>query len=206
MTHSDDKGLVLPPRIAPIKVIIVPIFNAENKDKILKCVNEITKKFNLHEIMIDDRDDYTPGWKYNEWELKGVPVRIEIGPKDIEKEQVILVRRDTGEKKPVNFHSIESELMRVLEDIQSSLYEKANKFLKESILTAEDWHEFKEVIEKRKIVKGFFCGDLECETEIKTKTEGVTSRCIPFEQPKKIGKCVHCGMQGKFIVYFSRSY
>lgn len=206
MTHSDDKGLVLPPKIAPIQIVIVPIFKVENKSEVLKSAEKVKEKLKDYSVIIDDRDGYTPGWKYNDWELKGVPVRIEIGPKDIEKEQVILVRRDTSEKSAVKIKSIADEAEKLLEKIQNSLYDKAREYLDNSVKSANSWKEFKVIVENKKIALANFCGRIECEDEIKSETGGASTRCIPFEQPSKIGKCVRCGRDGEFLVYFGRSY
>ncbi|MBI2523265.1 proline--tRNA ligase, partial [Candidatus Woesearchaeota archaeon] len=206
MVHSDDKGLVLPPKIAPTQIVIVPIYNSENKEKVLKKANELINRLNDYELILDDRDEYKPGWKYNEWELKGIPLRIEIGPKDIEKNQVVLVRRDSNNKEFVKVAQLDKRVKDALEDIQDSLYKKAKKFLDSNLAEAKDWNEFVKNIKNKKLVKAFFCGNAKCEEEIKEKTDGVTSRLIPFEQPKDIGKCVKCGNDGKFVVVFGKAY
>ncbi len=206
MMHSDDKGLVLPPKIAPTQIVIVPIYNDETREDVLKNAGKVYDKLKGYSIELDDRDQYKPGWKYNEWELKGVPLRIEIGPKDIEQKQVVLVRRDNNKKEFVKIAELENKVKETLEDIQKSLFEKARKFLEFNIAEAKDWNDFVKQIKNKKLVKSFFCGNAECEADIKDKTDGVTSRIIPFEQPKQIGKCVHCNEEGKYLVIFGKAY
>ena len=206
MMHSDDKGLILPPKIAPTQIVIVPIYKSDNKDNVIQKANEIKNKLKAYAVELDDRDGYTPGWKFNEWELKGVPLRIEIGPKDIEKKQVVLVRRDNNKKEFVNLTQLDKKVKDTLEDIQNSLFEKAKNFLNSNTTEASNWNDFVKQIKNRKLVKASFCGKVECEDLIKDKTGGATSRLIPLEQPKNIGNCVHCGKEGKFLVYFAKAY
>jgi prolyl-tRNA synthetase len=206
MVHSDDKGLVLPPRVAPTQIVIVPIYSSDNKKEILKKANEIKNKLKTHEVIVDDRDDYRPGWKYNEWELKGVPIRIEIGPKDVAKNQVVLVRRDNNNKEFIKISQLEKKVNDTLEDIQKSLFSKAKKFLNSSVVEAKNWNDFVKQIKNKKLAKASFCGSDSCEDDIKEKTDGVTSRLIPFQQPKKIGKCIKCNNEGKFLVIFGKAY
>jgi prolyl-tRNA synthetase len=205
MTHSDDKGLVLPPKIAPIQIVIVPIFFKE-KEKVLKEAKELKKQLNSYSVELDDRDEYTPGWKFNEWEMKGVPLRIEIGPKDIEKKQVVLARRDNNSKEAVKIKDLGTEIKKILEDIQTSLFTKAKKLLDSSVKKATDWKDFLKVIKDKKIALSPFCGDIACENLIKDKTGGASSRCIPFNQDKITDKCFHCGKEAKYWVYFAKSY
>ncbi|MBU89905.1 proline--tRNA ligase [Candidatus Woesearchaeota archaeon] len=205
MSHSDDKGLILPPKVAPIQIVIVPIYKVDNKDKIVKKASEIKNKLN-YKTYLDDREEYTPGWKFNEWELKGVPLRIEIGPKDIEKNQVVLVRRDNNNKEFVKLSQLDKKVKDTLESIQNSLFNKAKKFLNSNITEAKNWNDFVKQIKNRKLVKSFFCGDIKCEDIIKDESKGATSRVIPFQQPKKLGKCIHCSKEGKFLVIFGKAY
>jgi prolyl-tRNA synthetase len=206
MMHSDDKGLVLPPKVAPTQIVIVPIYKSENKDKIVKKANEIKNKLKGYEVELDDREGYTPGWKFNEWELKGVPLRIEIGPKDIAKNQVVLVRRDNNEKEFVKLSLLDKKIKDNLEDIQNNLFNKAKKFLNSNIVSSNNFNDLSKQIKNKKLVKAFFCGKVGCEDIIKDKTNGATSRLIPFEQPKKIGKCIHCNKEGEFLVIFGKAY
>jgi prolyl-tRNA synthetase len=205
MMHSDNKGLVLPPRIASIKVVIVPIFYEKDKDKILTACKEIKKSLKV-ESEFDDREGYTPGWKFNEWELKGVPIRLELGPKDMEKDQVVLVRRDTGEKQCVKIMDVNKRIDEVLKAIQENLYFKAKKRIDENTVETKNWNEFMEFIKQRKLVKTIFCGEVTCEEEIKEKTGGATSRCIPFNSEKPNENCVHCGKKAQYEIYFSKNY
>jgi len=206
MTHSDDKGLVLPPKAAPTQIVIVPIYSNENKEKILKKAEEIKSKLKNYEVELDDRDGYSPGWKFNEWELKGIPIRIEIGPKDIEKKQAVLVRRDTNKKEAVPLSRVDKKVKEALNYIQNNLFEKAKKFLKENLVFAESWQDFVNQLKNRKLVNAPFCGSVECEDYIKDKTNGATSRLIPFGQPKTLGKCIHCNKEAKFMVIFGKAY
>ena len=204
MLHSDNKGLVLPPRIAPIKVVVVPIIFKGKEDIVMKSAREIVKKL---DCKLDDREGYSSGWKFNEWEMKGVPIRIEIGPRDIKKNQAVLVRRDTAEKMFMKLDSLKETVNSTLEDIQKNLFDKAKEQLDSSITQTEDWNEFLKLIEERKIVKTYFCGDVDCENQIKEETVGATSRCIPMdaEEPNN-KKCVHCKKTAKLELFFSKNY
>ena len=203
MMHSDNKGLVLPPSIAPIKIVIIPILRKGDK-KVLKVAKDLAEKLNAK---LDDREEYSPGYKFNEWELKGVPLRIEIGPRDLEKNQVVLVRRDSGEKKIVKIANAEKEVEKSLENIQETLYKNAKNFLNSSITKVEKWTDFLEAIKNKKIVLAPFCGSPECEDWIKDKTGGVSSRVVPFNQlPIKNKKCVYCGKKAEAWTYFARAY
>ncbi|MBT4351124.1 proline--tRNA ligase [archaeon] len=206
ITHGDDKGLVMPPKVAPIQVVIVPILFDKTKKKVLKEANNIKKKLDDFKIKLDDRTDYTPGWKYNEWELKGVPIRIEFGPRDLENNQAMLVRRDTGDKKAVKLNDIEKEVKKMLDKIQKNLYETAQKRIENSIEKVKNWDEFKTATSQKKWIKAMHCGDAKCEKKIKDETNGVKTNCIPFDQPKKLGKCVKCGKDGKYEILFAKSY
>ncbi len=206
MAHGDDKGLVLPPRIAPIQVIIIPIYDNKTKAKVLKegekLRGKLDSKFSVH---LDDRDAYSPGWKFNEWELKGVPLRIEIGPRDIRKKQVVLVRRDTGKKKSVKEKGVVKSIGKTLELIQENLFGNAKKFLSENTKKAKDFKELEKLIKNKKMVRTYWCGSEGCEEKVKDKT-GATIRCIETENAKKEGKCVDCGKPTKTIVYFAKAY
>jgi prolyl-tRNA synthetase len=208
MTHSDDKGLIMPPKIAHTHVVIIPIFyKSSEKKKILKKTelikNQLEGKF---KVIIDDRTGYTPGWKFNEWELKGIPLRIEIGPRDIKKKQVVIVRRDNGEKTIIKETQVAKKIEKLLEEIQKSLFEKAKKTLKDNIRTAKDYEEFKKIInEKRGFIKTGWCGKQSCEEKIKEET-GATIRVIPFKQEKASLNCICCNKKGQKTVYFAKAY
>ena len=160
------------------------------------------KKFNP---ILDGRDEHSAGWKFNEWELKGIPIRIEIGPKDVEKKQVILVRRDSNKKTPVKLNKLAAEIERALEDMQKNLFQKAKKFLKENIVEVKTWNEFVKAIKNKKMVYAPFCETEACEESIKDETT-TTSRCIPFNQKKVAAKCIKCGKPAKSMSYFAKSY
>ncbi|MBW2977922.1 proline--tRNA ligase [Candidatus Woesearchaeota archaeon] len=207
MVHGDNNGLVLPPKIAPTQVVIVPILFDKTKEEVLKQCKELKNQLSIKfDVELDDREEYTPGWKFNEWELKGVPIRLEIGPKDLDKGQVVLVRRDTGEKSFSKLSNhVAKDVQKLLEDIEMSLFSKAQTFLKESTVEVTKWNEFLKAIKDKKLVKANFCGDAECEDWIKDKTGGASSRCIPFDS-KPEGKCIHCDKEAKVVAYFSKSY
>lgn len=208
MTHSDNKGLILPPNVAENKIIIVPIIKGNEKEieKILKQAKEIEKLLKELNPIIDDRKEYTPGWKYNEWELRGIPIRIEIGPKDIEKKSVILVKRDTNEKKSVKIKELKKMVNKELENMQNSMFKKAEQFLKESIASARSIEELIKSLKNKKMVKIKFCNQISCEEEIKNKTSA-SSRVIPFDSKiSSSDKCINCNKPATCEVFFARSY
>lgn len=210
MTHSDDKGLVLPPKLASLKVVIVPIFREDAKEKavVMEKVKEIAEHLASfgREVFVDDRDQYTPGAKFHEWEKKGIPLRIEIGPKDVAKGQVVLVRRDTGEKTEVPIKEIKKSVEMFLDRMQKSLYERALEFQKARSQQVDSYEEFKHALE---VNPGFlyahWCGDEACEKSIKDETQA-TIRCIPFTQVQESGKCVKCGGSSSKRALFARAY
>lgn len=203
MVHGDNSGLVLPPAIAPIQVIIIPI--AMQKGGVVEKANELKDRLSNFRVKVDDTDK-SPGWKFSEYEMKGVPVRLEVGPKDIEKNQVVLVRRDTREKKIVSMDDLEKEVADLIADIQLNLLVKAKNRRNEKTYVATDMETFeKELDETPGFVKAMWCGDRACEDAIKEKT-GATSRCIPFEQENISDTCVCCGKKAKHMVYWGRAY
>jgi len=204
MVHGDNRGLVIPPRIAPTQAMIVPV--AQHKEGVLDRAYDLRDQ--LKDIVRVDIDasDHSPGWKFNESEMKGYPVRIEIGPRDIEKEQVVLVRRDTGDKEFVAMNELESRLEALLHDIQQNLFNKALAHREEKTSTATSLASFKETLEdKGGFIKAMWCGDVECEENIREQT-GATSRCIPFEQERIAKTCVSCGKDAQTLVYWARAY
>ena len=206
MAHGDDKGLVLPPKIAPIQVVIVPIIFEDTKEKVLKEAEKIKcalEKEGL-EVELDKRDEYTPGWKFNEWEMKGVPLRIEIGPKDLEKNQMVLARRDVKEKKIVKIEDVES-VIKLLDDIQKNLLEKARNEMEANTIEVKTKDDFKKQIENKKMVFCLWCGGKDCEEKIKEETTA-DSRVFPFDQKKTKGKCVYCGQPAEEKAYFAKAY
>ncbi len=206
MIHSDDKGLVLPPKIAENKIVIIPILIGKS-DNILKKAKELKKILVNFNPLLDDRTDQTPGYKFNEWEMKGTPLRIELGPRDLEKNKVVVARRDTGNKQDVYIKDLEKEIPKILDKIQKNLLIKSKKDLEDSIIIAKTWNEFEQGIKNKKLVQANFCGETKCEDWIKEKSGGATSRCIPFDKkPEKNTKCVLCEKPAKHLIYFSKSY
>jgi prolyl-tRNA synthetase len=209
MVHGDDKGLVLPPKIAPTQVVIVPIpYKGTDADLITAKTKEVQEQLQKNgvSVILDDRTEYTPGWKFNEWELKGVPIRIEVGPRDVKQKQVMLVRRDNREKTAVKEEETVNTVLKTLEDIQNNLFNKAKKLLEEDTTTVETYDEFKKVLQdKGGFLRASWCGNSKCEEQIKDET-GATIRIVPFEKEKPFSKCVHCGHEAKEVVYFARSY
>jgi len=206
MVHGDDRGLKLPPKIAPIQAVIVPIMGKESETVLNKAQEIYSILKNEILIELDDRNEYTPGWKFNEWEMKGVPVRIEIGPRDIKNQQVVLVRRDTGEKTVVSESELLPRLKSLLADIQINMFNQAKEFLNENIREVKNFDEFKQIInEKRGFIKAHWCKNGECEQKIKEET-GATLRCIPFSNETTYGKCIVCNKETDTVVYFAKSY
>lgn len=206
MSHGDDKGLVLPPNIAPTKVVIIPILFDKTKKQVLAKSKEIMKDLEEKGISVelDDREEYKAGFKFNEWELKGVPLRIEIGPKDIEKNKVVLARRDTGEKTDAEIKTATNAVEKLLNNIQKDMLKKSKEFLNKNTYNAKDYKDLRSLTKSQKgMVRAFFCGDENCEENIKEET-GATTRCFPFNEDKK-GKCIKCGKEGKLIL-FAKAY
>ncbi|MEK6825491.1 MAG: proline--tRNA ligase [Nanoarchaeota archaeon] len=203
MVHGDDKGLVIPPKVARNKVVIVPIVFDENKKQILAKAQEISHKLADFGAFVDDRE-LSPGRKYSEWELKGVPLRIEIGPKDLEKKQVTLVRRDTGKKESVSEKDIDKTLEKMLDVMQKDLFEKAKEFLHSRIDSAKNISELKKKIEEGKMVKAYAVNELSVEEAIKNSTGGATSRII--EESAKEGVCIQTGKKTKTVMLFAKAY
>ncbi|WP_326511869.1 proline--tRNA ligase [Clostridium intestinale] len=204
MVHGDDNGLVLPPKVAPTQVVIVPV--AQHKEGVLEKANELKEKIaKIARVRLDDKDKM-PGWKFAEYEMKGVPVRLEIGPKDIENNQCVLVRRDTLEKTVVSLDNLEESVKELLLNIQVNMLEKARKNRDEHTYVAKNIEELKGIVENTPgFVKAMWCGDRACEDKIKEET-GATSRCIPFEQEKHSEECVCCGKKAEKMVYWGRAY
>jgi prolyl-tRNA synthetase len=208
MTHGDDSGLVLPPRLAPYQVVIVPISRGNWQETVLPKAREIQAELRRHgvRVMLDDRDTYTPGWKFAEWELRGVPVRLEIGPKDLERSQVVLVRRDTREKRPVPMDGLSGQVAQLLEDIQRTLFERALAFREEHTSRTNSYDEFRQIMEGRPgFVIAPWCGSEACEAEIKTDTQA-TIRNLPLGGTDPSGPCVKCGKAARTDAYFAKAY
>jgi prolyl-tRNA synthetase len=206
MMHGDDKGLVIPPRMASQKVVIVPItFEDSGKEAILKECRKVALALQDFGAFIDDREAYTPGFKFNEWEMKGTPIRIEIGPKDVEKKQCVLVSRDNGKKQFVSLNDINQAVFSELDSMHQRLLEKAEKVLSDNVVEVKTKIEFKKVIEERKMAVGHFCETSECEEKIKTETTA-TSRVIPLPQDESKSTCFYCEKPSKYLTYFAKSY
>jgi len=208
MAHGDDKGLILPPRVAPTQVVFVPIhYKESDKTVILETAHHIAEGLGKHSIRtyIDDREQYTPGWKYHEWEMKGVPLRVEIGPRDMESKQVTLVRRDTGKKAAVPQADSVTHVVSMLDEIQQSLLHKAKETQAKLTTNANNMKEFAHTIETTGgFVKAFLSEDNDCEERIKLET-GATVRIVPFKESTR-GLCVYCGARNSREVVFARSY
>ncbi len=203
MVHGDDSGLVLPPRIAPTQIMIIPI--NQNKEGVLDKAYELKEKLSSFKVKVDDSDK-SPGWKFSEQEMRGVPIRIEIGPKDIEANQAVIVRRDTREKIIVSLDEITVKAGEVLEQMQSDMLERARKHRDTHTYVAKNMEEFEKTInEKPGFIKAMWCQDEACEKEIKERT-GATSRCMPFEQEHLSDTCVCCGKPAKVMAYWGKAY
>lgn len=208
MTHSDDKGLVLPPKVAPIQVVIVPVWASEEEKKITFAkAEEVSNKLEQQNLRVKiDKREGRPGSKFFEWEKKGVPLRIEIGPKDIAKQSVVVVRRDSGEKEFVVEGDVVSSVAKKLQDIQQNLFDKALEFRKNNTHIVNSWEEFKETIDNEGgFLMAHWCTDADCEEKIKKETKAST-RCIPFDQPEEEGACVYCGKKSNKRIIFARAY
>lgn len=208
MVHGDDHGLVLPPRIAPTQVIIIPIGAKNEFERVLfysKQILEKLKSIGLR-VKLDDRDNYSPGWKFNEYEAKGIPIRLEIGPRDLNEDQVVLARRDTFEKITVPISKIGETINNLLKEIQENLYKKSKANFDKNSHIAETLEVMSEIINtQRGFVLAGWCGDDICEFKVK-EVCGAVSRNIPFNPPKKMDKCVTCGNESKYTVWFAKSY
>jgi prolyl-tRNA synthetase len=209
MTHSDDQGLVLPPRIAPIQVVIVPIYKGEDQKALLdEKVNGIVASFKAAGIRVkyDDSDNQRPGWKFAEYELKGVPVRIAVGPRDLENNQVEIARRDTKEKSTISMDGLTEIVSNMLSEIQTNLFKRAKQYRDEHITKAETWDEFVNILDsKAGFVSAHWDGTPETEEKIKELTKA-TIRCIPLDNPLEAGKCILSGNPSSQRVLFARAY
>ena len=209
MTHSDDEGLVLPPRIAPVQVVIVPIFKGEEQKALLdEKVHAMVASFKAAGIRVkyDDSDNQRPGWKFAEYELKGVPVRIAVGPRDLENNQVEIARRDTKEKTTVSMEGITETVSQLLLDIQSNLFERAKKYRDEHITKVDSWEDFISILDtKAGFVSAHWDGTPETEDKIKEMTKA-TIRCIPLNNEQEAGTCILTGQPSTQRVLFARAY
>ncbi|CUH93872.1 proline--tRNA ligase [Herbinix luporum] len=203
MVHGDNSGLVLPPKIAPIQAMIIPI--NQTKEGVLEKAFELKDRLKDFKVKVDDSDK-TPGWKFSEQEMRGIPIRIEIGPKDIKNNQAVIVRRDIREKIFVSLDEIEGKVAEILDKMQSDMLERARAHRDAHTYVAKNMEEFEHIInEKPGFIKAMWCMDEACETEIKEKT-GATSRCMPFEQEHLDDHCVCCGKPAKVMAYWGKAY
>jgi len=203
MVHGDNNGLVLPPAIAPIQVVIIPV--AAHKPGVIEKAEELQARLKDFRVKVD-KSDHSPGWKFAEYEMKGVPIRLEIGPRDIESNQCILARRDTGEKITVSLDNLEEEVAKLLDSIRDNMYEKAAKRLQENTYQAQSMDELKNILDTTPgFVKAMWCGADACEEKIKNEATA-TSRCMPFEQEQVGKKCFVCGESADKMVIWGRAY
>ena len=210
MAHGDDQGLVLPPRLAPTQLVIVPIVpknNDDDKQAVMQAVDGICETLSGVRYHVDDRHDHSPGWRFNEWELKGVPLRIEIGPRDLNKQQIVLARRDIPGKEGKIFVPIDNAaetVKQMLDTIQADMLKRATDFRDANTFKPTTYDAFKEVIEDG-FAHAHWCGDAACEEQVREETQA-TIRCLPMEQPGGDGKCIVCGKPAKDIAVFARAY
>jgi prolyl-tRNA synthetase len=209
MGHADNNGLILPPKLAPIQVVIIPIYKKEEQ---LSALSETALKIKKDlvskgiSVKYDDSDNNKPGWKFAEYELKGVPVRLAIGPRDLENHTIEVVRRDTLEKKVIPIEMVSDYIPELLEEIQKNIYNKALNFRKENTFFVDNWDEFKRILDDTGgFIMAHWDGTVETEEKIKDETKA-TIRCIPFDSPEEEGKCVYSGRPSKRRVLFARSY
>jgi prolyl-tRNA synthetase len=207
MAHGDDQGLILPPKIAPYQLVVIPIWkNADQKSRLISLVNELAARFNKAGIryVVDDNEQTSVGWKFNQWEMKGVPLRLEIGPKDLERGQAILVRRDTAERQTVVHENIVPVVKELLERLQKDLLRRALEFRENNTYEVENYNDFKRVIGSGGFVRAFWNGDRLMEEKIQQETKA-TIRCIPFDQNQK-GTCFYTGKPANTVVILGKSY
>ena len=209
MAHGDDNGIMIPPKLATIQVVVVPIFRKpEEREPVMKAVNNFAGQLKAAGIgfKIDDREQHSPGWKFNEWEKRGIPLRIEVGPKDLEKNQVMLARRDNREKTAVSLDSLGQSVRQMLDTIQTSMFERAREFREKHSYRIDDYSKFNEILDGE---GGFlwchWCGSGECEEKVKEETKA-TIRNIPRDSPAEVGQCIKCGARSERRVIFARAY
>ncbi len=203
MVHGDNSGLVLPPRVAPVQVAIIPI--QQKKEGVLDKAYELKDRLKGFRVKVDDTDK-SPGWKFSEQEMRGIPVRIEIGPRDIEANKAVLARRDTGEKIEINLDELEVKVAELLDKIQVEMLERARVHREEHTYTATEYAEFLDILNNKPgFVKAMWCGDRACEDKVKEDAQA-TSRCMPFEQEKLSDKCICCGKPASKMVYWGKAY
>ncbi|MCL6526716.1 MAG: proline--tRNA ligase [Thermaceae bacterium] len=207
MTHGDDKGLILPPKLAPVQVVIVPIYKSETRPQVMPAAEGLAAELKAAglRVALDDRDQYSPGFKFNEWELKGVPLRLELGPRDEEAGTAVLPSR-LGGKETVSLREVVASLPGRLEQFQRDLYQRALEFREAHTWEVDSYDLFKEKVEQG-FVKAFHCGNKDCEREIKAETTA-TTRCIPYDEPQAHGNCIRCGRPSAYgkRILFAKAY
>lgn len=204
--HSDDKGLVLPPKLVDEKIGIIPILFEDSKKKVLAQAQNIKKMLSNYGAFIDDREEYSPGWKFSEMELKGTPLRIEIGPKDLAKKQVIVIKRNNLQKKAIKISQLKKIIPKLLDKIQKELYQTAEKLMKDNMASANNFKDTLKLINNNKIVLAPMCSNTNCEDNLKDKT-GAKVLNIPLQQPNLKGKkCIICNKEANYIAYIGKSY
>lgn len=208
MVHGDDRGLMMPPKVAPTQVIMIPIGPPKSREPVVARVNELYTELKQAgiRVKVDDREGQSPGWKFNEYEMRGVPIRVELGPRDMENGQMVLVSRVSGEKKIIKQENFVQEVKGMLDEIHTQMFEKAKQFRDENLTSVDTLDEFRAFLEqKRGFAYAGWCGSDACEAQVKEET-GATSRNIPFEPAVKKSKCLCCGEDAKHTVLFGRAY
>jgi len=208
MTHGDDKGLVLPPKVAPIQVVIIPIYHSkEDKENVLQKACQIKDSLSNNDIRVhlDDREQLTPGFKFNDWEMRGIPIRIEIGPKDIAKNQIVLARRHNQTKISLDIDGFTEKTLSELKNIQKEMFDAAKKILDERVVRVSEYQQFKKELDNGKMIDCSWCGNQTCEDKIKEET-GADLRVIPFDNTQKTETCIYCKNSGTTNVLFARGY
>lgn len=206
MAHGDDKGLRLPPRLAPVQVVIVPIYRDEQRSTVLKAVERIAATMSGQRVKVDSREEHRPGYKFNEWELKGVPIRLEVGPRDLQAGEVSLYRRDTGEKSAVPVTALPTLIPELLEQVQQSLYHSAATFLQEHTFSPGNYGEMTDLLASPSgFVNGGWCGDAACEAKVKDDTRA-TIRLLPLDKTAREGVCIVCGAPAAELATWAQSY
>ena len=208
MTHGDDQGLILPPKLAPIQAVVIPIYKSdEEKSRVMPVVEQVAQELKDFRIKVDAREEVTPGFKFNDWEMRGVPLRIEIGPKDVDKGNVAFARRDVPGRAGKSFAprtQMAAQVAEMLQTIQASIYERSLAFRKANTFDPVDYGEMCEVVQKG-FSFSWWCGGTECEAKVKEDTKA-TTRCIPLDQPGGSGPCIVCGEKSTEKVYWARAY
>jgi len=210
MSHGDDSGLRFPPQVAPIQVVVVPIALGNWKETVLPVAEKVSQELsqNGYRVRLDRREEFTPGWKFSEWEMRGVPLRLEVGPRDLKENRCVAVRRDTGAKESLSLESLPRTVPDLLKDIQASLFNQALEFRNQNTHSVQNYEEFKDIIESRRgLIKAWWCGEEACEDKIKEETMA-TVRVIPLHRDNNetAGPCVCCRKKGQELVFFARAY